>query len=178
MHIVPMIVDRIVEAIQDKLVDNTLEQDLSRVTIVKSGLLQEEKLERRIAVGVTGGDHEDPDMIDGIMSIDKFPDIGAYFPPREIGGGQGWWRRGTLQLDMYLLGEGLKENDARDAAYEALRRIIETVRGISVDMLRDDSGERAIKIYVPYHTFSQGGGAPSSFIFRGKIYWFVATNVP
>ncbi len=176
-HIVPMIVDALVESIQMNLVDDASEQGLSRVTMVKSGLLQEDKVENRISCGVTGGDTEKPDMLDGIMSLDSFPDVGAFFPPRELGGGQGWWRIGTVKIECFLLSEGLEELAARDAAYEALRRVIKTVRETQISHLKDDSLEHAIKLYVPSNTFSQGGGGPESFLFRGKITWMAATNV-
>lgn len=176
MHIVPMIIDEIVNSIQVNLVDTAVPTDPARITIVKSGLLQEQKLQRRIALGVTGGDREYPNMIDGIMSMKEHPNIGWTMPTREIGGGQSWWRRGTIVFEAFLVRENLDEIGARNAAYEAMRTIVETVRATNVSHLVDSSGERALRIFVPANTMFEGGGGPTKFIFRGKILWLCATN--
>ena len=178
-HIVPLIIDRIVETIQTTLVDTAVDTDDARITIVKSGLLQEQKLQRRIALGVIGGDREFPNMFDGIQSLESHPDIGFSLPSREgFGGPQAWWRRGIITFEAFLTREGLGEVEARDAAYTALGRVMKTVEETAVGDLVDEFGERAIYIFVPSNTMSESGGGPSKFIFRGKIQWMCATSKP
>jgi hypothetical protein len=170
-QIVNMVLDKIVERLT--LVCQT-QVDPSGITyadIVKKGLLQENKAKRNIGIGVTGGDHDDPEYTDGIVSLTKMPEIAMELPVREIGGGQLWWRRGVIRTECFFIREKLEEEEAFIAAYDVLGRIENSIESINLTGLVDDYGERAIKLFCFGNTYFESGGAPKSFIFRGKVFW-------
>lgn len=178
-QIVDMILDTLVEHYTQHMKDEIPEDDPTRVRVVKKGLLQAGKLENIIQIGITGGDHELPDDIDGIVTMDKLPDVGMEFPHREIGGGQIWMRRGVIRLECFFIrGPKMTEDEAHRVAYDTLGRTLSLVETAPVSGLLDDFGERALTAHCYANTFFESGGPPNNFIFRGKIFWAVYTERP
>ena len=97
-QVVNLILDRIVTHLTEKMQTDISPDDLTYVDIVKKGLLQENKVKKNVELGVIGGDHDDPEYMDGISSLEKLPNIAMIVPAREIGGGQIWWRRGLVKV--------------------------------------------------------------------------------
>jgi len=175
-HIVNLLLGKMVEHLTATMQTPISEDDVTYADIVKKGLLQENKAKKNIAIGVTGGDHDDPEMTDGVVTLGKHPDIGFMLPPREIGGGQMWWRRGVIRVECFFIREKLEEDEAFDAAYEVLGRLMGNLETVNLSGLTDDKGERAIKLFCFANTFFESGGAPKSFIFRGKVSWICLTE--
>lgn len=177
-HIVPLILMAIRDDLKLHMMDEVAEDDVNRADVVKIGLLQESKTKKNIQLGITGGDHENPEEQDGISSIDKLPDIGFDLPVREIGGGKIWMRRGVVNIECFYVREKLDEESATLHAYAALGRAMEVIDNVKVAGLKDDFGERALFIDCYSNTYFESGGPPRTFIFRGKIMWAVYTEKP
>ncbi len=178
-QIVNLILDKIVDQFRANLNVGLTATDLEYVHVIKKGLLQEDKIRRNLQVGVVGGSHEDPDYKDGIVTADEMPNIGIMWQAvaREVGGGQLWWRRGTINLDFFFIREKLVEDDAHQVAYSVLGKVLSLIEPIQLGMV-DDFGERAEVLYCYENTFYLSGGIPKNFIFRGKVFWQCLTWRP
>lgn len=176
-QIVDMILDRMVESLSVSMVTEVADVK-EKANLVKKGLLQVNKIEKRIEIGVTGGDHEDPNYRDGIVSLNDIPDIAQNFAAREVGGGQSWYRRGVARLECYLLTDGLSEKLAFTRAYNVLGRLLASIETIPIYDLVDSYGERGVRIYCFGNTYFESGGPPTQYIFRGKIFWQALTERP
>lgn len=177
-HIVPMIQRALVDHLHEFMVVEVDPGDPTKVDVVKMGLLQTDKLGKNIQLGVTGGNHELPDDVDGINTLEKLPKIGMFYHAREIGGGQVWMRRGTVRIECFYIQEKFTEEEAHTVAYDTLGKAMALIETAPVNGLVDDFGERAITIHCYSNTFFQSGGPPKSFIFRGNIFWAVYTERP
>lgn len=98
------------------------------------------------------------------------------YPSREIGGGETWLRRGTVRYELFFLGKQISEEDARDTAYIMADNIFNAVKDMNISHVKADN-ESAHSIFVVSAEMLQTGGPPSSWIFRGKFYWEVQTEV-
>ena len=179
-QIVPLILDRIVRDLETVCRTSISEDDDTYADILKKGLLQNNKVQDNVAIGVTGGDHENPEYLDGIVSLEEHKNIGFDVSgiPREVGGGELWWRRGVARVECFFIREKLPEDEAYTAAYEVLARVQNTIPLIAVGDLIDSWDERAIKLFSYANTFFQSGGAEDSNIFRGKVFWSCLTERP
>lgn len=177
-QIVPMVLELIRDDLKRLMQDEVAADDIDRADVVKIGLLQESKTQKNIQLAVMGGDHDLPDEMDGISSIDRLPDIGLTIPVREIGGGKTWMRRGIVKVECFYVREKLEEEEATRRAYAVLGKVMDIVRNTRVSGVTDDYGEKAILIEVYGNTFFESGGPPKSFIFRGKVLWAIYTNRP
>jgi hypothetical protein len=179
-QIVYMIMDAIVDQLTAALITNVSESDPIRANIVKMGLLVENKTRQNIQIGVQGGDHELPDQQDGIVTLEKLPNLSMVFPAREIGGGQTWMRRGVVRIEAFFLHKGINEVIAHDYGYDLLGRVMSNIESTPLENLNsDDYGELAVgNPYVYANTFFETGGPPTSYIFRGKVSWVVFTERP
>lgn len=176
--IVDMLLDRLVETIKARMMTAIPKGDLARAEVVKKGLLLEAKVENVVSIGVTGGDHEDPNYRDGIITMETMQNIGFEVPPREIGGGQYWWRRGVARIECFYISKRLTEDNAHVAAYAALGRLLQSIEETSTSGLVDSFGEAAIKIFCHSNTLFESGGPPNQYIFRGKVFWSALTERP
>lgn len=178
-HVVPMILDKIVERLILKCQTEIDPDDPTYADPVKKGLLQENKIKKNIGLGVESGDREDITYIDGIVSMEEFKNIGLDVPPREVGGGELWWRRGVVRVECFFIQEKLPEDEAYIAAYEVLSRVQNNLQTINLTGVVDDSGERAIKLLSYANTFFESGGVKKEqLIFRGKVFWACLTERP
>jgi hypothetical protein len=178
-QIVNMLIDALVEHLTTEMRAGLTPSDLTYPDTIKRGLLQQEKIIKNVALGVTGGDHEDPNLRDGISTLEELPNIGWIVPVREVGGGQTWWRRGVVRLECYFVRERLTEEQAFVAAYEVLGRLQSVIETLNLSGLgEDDYGERALQIFCYGNTYSESGGPPKTYIFRGKVLWQVLTERP
>jgi hypothetical protein len=149
---------------------------LSYVDVVKKGLLQTDKTSKNVQIGITGGDHDDPLYKDAIVSENQMQDVGIYFPAREVGGGQLWWRRGIARVECFFIRERLTEDEAFQAGYEVLGRLESLIETTPISNIVDDYGERAIMMFCYANTFFESGGPPKNYIFRGKVSWTCLTE--
>lgn len=175
-QIVDMILSEMVTHLTLNLQSNVPDDDPARFDVVKRGLILSEKTTKNIQLGIQGGDHEEPDMEDGIFTLQKMPEVGIFYSPREIGGGQTWVRRGVARIEAFFIEQTYAEDRAFRVAYNALGRASKYLETTPVSGLLDSYGERALTIHCYASTFHQSGGPPASYIFRGKIKWVVFTE--
>jgi hypothetical protein len=178
-QIVDLLLDRLVRDLTVTMITNQAKDSPTRADFVKKGLLQENKLQKNIQIGVTGGDHEDPNYRDGIVTLSDLPNIGWKVPVREVGGTEMWWRRGLVKIEIYFVSPHAKnEDDAHQYAYEILGIVSETIAACHVNDLEDSYGEHAQLMFCFGNTFFEAGGPISSYIFRGKVFWTALTERP
>jgi hypothetical protein len=177
-HIVPMIVDRIVEGLTKVCITDIPYGDHTKLNGIKAGRYQEDPNQTSLRASVQGGDLEDPSLMDGIVSNPTNNDtkLAFHLDAREIGGAQMWYRRGVVRLELFFIPENLKEEVAREYAYTILGRIQSNLELIHVSDLYDDYGEHAIKLFHTQNSFYSSGGPPSSYTWRGKLVWECLTE--
>jgi hypothetical protein len=177
-QVIDLILDKIVAKLTEVMQTNVDTTDITYADLVKKGLLQEPKLTKNVALGVTGGDHDNPDYMDGIVTLEDMQNIGWTASAREVGGGQLWWRRGVVRVECFFVRERLEEPAAFQAGYEVLGRVEANIENINLSGVVDDFDERAIRLYCIGNTFFESGGKPKTFIFRGKVLWQCLTERP
>jgi hypothetical protein len=175
-HIVPMILERFRQTLQATLIDSVHLENPIRANIVKVGRFQDDPTRFPISVAISPGDPADPEYRDGIVTMqEQKHSIGFEIPPREIGGGQYWWRRGVLQVQCHFVLSRYPEPKATEYAYEVLGRILGSLERTNVADLTDDYGEHAIVPFAYANTYFESGGPPADYIWRGKVLWSVLT---
>lgn len=177
-QVLPLILHAMKDHLVSSLVTNQLPEDPIYFDVVKIGRWQDDPKRKNVHLAISGGDAEDFKYMDGIATLDDLDDLGFYVPAREFGGGQSWWRRGTIQIGCYFIRERYEEEVAVEYAYAALGRLMAEVENVDVTNLEDDFGERAIRIFLYGNSFFQSGGPPRSYIFRGKLLWACLTERP
>ena len=177
-HIVPMICERIVDELKRICITNIPYGDPTRLTVVKYGRFQEDPNTTALRASVQGGDLEDPNLMDSIVSNPTNNDTKMAFQlaPREIGGSQMWYRRGVVRLELFFIIENLEEEVARDRAYTILGRVQSNIELFNMSGLTDDFGEHAIKLFHTQNSMYQSGGPPTSYLWRGKLIWECLTE--
>lgn len=176
-HVVVMLLNKMKDHLTTRMQSEIPDDDVTQADIVKIGLLTDSKTRKNIQIGIQAGDHELPDELDGIVTLDKLPDIGMTYPAREIGGGQIWMRRGVARIECFFIVERLSEEVAFQKAYEVMGRLTQAIEETPLTEIPKDSfGERAISIHCYASSFFQTGGPPSSYIFRGKALWAAFTE--
>lgn len=177
VHIVPKLLLAVKDHLQTALVYNVPEGDPTRAVMVKIGRFQENPIRQNVSVAIAGGDYEDPAYIDGRIDNPKFDNLQIKnLPVGEIGGGEYWWRRGTIKYQCYFVLQRFDEELAMNYAYAFQGRILKALPQTNLTSLpQDDYGEGVYPpIYVESATLFESGGA-DKFIWRGKISWKVLT---
>lgn len=177
-HIVPMIVDRIVIGLTKVCITDVPYGDPTRLNGIKAGRYQEDPAQTMLRASVQGGDLENPNLMDAIVTDPTNTDnkLGFRIAPREIGGSQMWYRRGVVRLEFFFIVEGLTEERSQDYAYTILGRMQSNIELIPMSDLHDDYGEHAIKLFHTQNSMYQSGGPPTSYLWRGKLLWEVLTE--
>jgi len=178
-QVINMILDALVASVTTKMQTSIDPNDLTYADVVKKGLLQTDKVSKNVQIGFVGGDHNDPEVKDGISSLELMPEIGVDIPSREIGGGQSWWRKGTAIIECYFVRQKLTEDEAFEAGYEVLGRLMSSIEEVNLSGISDDFGE--IALHHPYcyaNNFFESGGPPKTYIFRGRVFWMCLTERP
>lgn len=174
-QVVNLILDKLVTDLKATCQTPFPTTEPTRAKEVKKGLLQERKLENIVAIGVTGGNHEDPNYLDGIVTLDTMKNIGFTVPPREVFGGTYWYRRGVVKVECFWILKLFNEDVAHEKAYEVLGRIEQTIADLNPTGIVDQYGEGLVKVFVTSNTFFQSGGPPNNYVFRGNIFWSALT---
>lgn len=175
--IISQLVDRFTDVMIAACQTNVSKSDPSYATMVKSGRFQDDPLKVGNIVVVQNGDLDDPDYMDGITDLKHMRhNAGFDVEPREIGGTEMWYRRGTVRISCFFITKGYNEHKSRQVATTLMGRAERALANAYVCDLRDPFDEHAIKVFVYGNTFAQSGGPPASYIWRGKILWQVLTE--
>ena len=173
-HIVPLITERLDTWLTANLQTGVEEDDPTRANLIKVGRFQDNPLEYGVYIAIQGGDADDEAFKDGIVSLGAFEEIHIHVPPREFGGTEYWWRRGVIQFGCYY--PGVAEDASRNYGYQVLGNICKYTANAAVSDLVDEYGEQARQIFVFANTIFEGGGPPSNYVWRGKVYWTCLTE--
>lgn len=179
-QIVPMVLQRIAAHIETSMLLEVPESNPTRAITIKLGRLQENPLQKNVAVAVTGGDYEDPTYLDGRIDRPEFNSLQVRnLPVGEIGGGVYWWRRGTIRFQTFFVRQRFPEDRAMEYAYDFYGRLLNAMSEIDVTGLVDDYGEKVCPpLYIEAASFFESGGGKDKFIWRGKLLWRVLTWRP
>lgn len=176
--IAPMLLDALHSHLTTKMQSSISSSDPTRADVVKIGRFQDDPLKNNIWIAISPSDPEKLDWVDGIVTLDTMKDIGFYIDPREVGGGQAWWRRGVAQIGCYFIREKYTEEQSIGYAHTVLARLVNNIENVDLNGLVDDYGERAILMFCYSHHFAESGGPPDQYIWRGKVHWQCLTERP
>ncbi len=177
--IVPMILYKIKEHLETSLVFDIPDSTATRAMLVKIGRFSDNPLDNPIRVAISSGDFEDPSYLDGRIDNPKFDNLKIPgLPVGEIGGGVYWWRRGSIDYQLYFVRQRLPEEVTIQYAYEFQSRLIKAVESTPIGRLRDDCNEQAFApIYVESVSLFESGGG-NQRLWRGKLLWRILTWRP
>lgn len=166
-----MIVNDLLLRLKDQL-----KATITDANIVKVGRFQQNPTEQPKYIAISSGNTRNDTTVDGIVTMDDFPNIAARFPGREVGGGSYWFRRGIVDIGCYLgLLDSLTEEEATRMAYDFLGRVQYWTELTKVSDLTDEFGEHAMAIFVYSSLYTEGGGPENQYFYRGQIHWQVLT---
>lgn len=175
--VVPMILYRIKESLESSLVDEVPDENPTRAVLIKVGRFQDNPVDNNVSVAISGGDFEDPAYIDGRVDHQDLNDITIKnIPVGEIGGGEYWWRRGSINFQVFFIRQSFVEDVALQYAYDFYGRLVKAVGRVDLNGLRDDYGELVYNLpLVESVSFFESGGPPNKYIWRGKLLFRVLT---
>ena len=153
-----------------------LVDDPEYADVVEIGRFQDDPVKKNVHIAIQGGYLEKPNYMDGIVTLEEFHRIGMYIPPREVGGGQMWWRRGSVEVGCFFIGTSLTEAQMRTAAYNVLGRVTSNLDNIAISGLSDSFGEKGYQMQSYASEYFQGGGPPNQYIWRGRVLWQALTE--
>lgn len=173
-----MILDAIKTQMTKDLITTVAGNDPTKADIVKLGRFQEDPLKSNVYAAISSGDPERTEWSDGIVTLESMQNIGFSIDPREVGGGEVWWRRGVVQIGCYFIKDRFTEDNAIANANKFLHRAINSIKQTKVNGLTDSYSEKAVLLFVSSNNYSESGGPPNQYIWRGKIWWQVLTERP
>ena len=164
-----LVLTRLVTHLTSEMQTKIALSDKTRADTVKLGRFQENPMAgKNVYLSVSGGSQTDPELVDGIVTVKDFDRIGFNVPPREIGGGQMWWRRGEVKIGCFLGPDKLTEVQAAEVAYEAFGRLQAHIEDCRIADLVDSYGEHPIKLFCFASNFMESGGQ-NNYIWRGSV---------
>ena len=144
--------------------------------LIRQGTLQQDPVKERISILVNPNDPDDisnkPEWADSIVGRDD--GWAAY----EIGGGERWWRKFTIDINVYLVRTREERGLAREIGMFAFSAVHGTLQDHKAIDVTDFFGESAFLMLVDSSMPYESGGPPNTFIWRGKIRLKVLTEKP
>jgi hypothetical protein len=177
--IVPMILYRIRDTLETRLIDEVPDDNPTRLIYMNVGKFQENPVKKNISIAIAGGDYEDPNYLDGRVDHNELDQVGLRnLPIGEIGGGEYWWRRGNVRVSVFFVRQGFEEEAALKYAYDFYSRLQMALNSVSVSGLVDDYGEMASMSPIIEAANFHGSGGGKKNIWRGKMLFRVLTWRP
>ena len=145
---------------------------------IRQGLLQENPVPNRITILVNPND---PDDISSVPTWSDSPvgegdSSGWKITAYEIGGGERWWRKFSIDIYVYLMRSQEDRSNARRIGENVIARANKAINENSGIGIVDAFGETAIMMLVSKVVPYEGGGPPRSFIWHGKLLVRVLTE--
>ncbi len=165
------IADYLVEVMQT-LVD---QDDPTNARMVRKGNLQDSPLKAFMNVLVQFNDPQDEKgWPHAILNHEIARSIGLInIQPYELGGGEMWLRRYTLELEEFMQ-PGTGREDAERLAGIILSRAEHALKQAPLPAT-DDFNETPLQVFLSTSTNIESGG-PGQFIFHGRIKFSVLTE--
>lgn len=148
--------------------------DETRAGLVRVGPLQASPLSAGINILMQFNDPQDVKAWPHtILNHAMARELGISMPTYELGGGEMWLRRYTLELTQFFR-PGSDRVTAEELAQIILTRAEWAIRTSKLGGT-DDFGEIPLQTYL-YTSVNTEGGGPGQFIFRGRIKFSVLTQ--
>lgn len=148
--------------------------DPTLAAVVRYGKLQDDPTQGTgINVLAHVGDPYDEGWFHSVTAAKELTSYAV--PSYEIGGGEMWWRRLTIQLSMFYISREVDRDTAMEYSYVVLSRAEKSLSELVVGDLVDTFGERAIKLFVVRSRLREGGG-PGAHIYKGFLGFQVLTS--
>lgn len=179
---ISQIIDQAVESLTETMITSEADEDL-RPGLIRGGLLQENPVPYRIVVLVHHGDPDDAgnNPFWGDVTAHEDDESGWHLPPAEVGGGEFYSRRFTLDIKIYFVRSKENRKVARETATSVVENAEKGIRLLNDVLWKvtpSGSGEIPLQVKI-YRTISnEGGGPPSSHIWSAKIMFTVLTEIP
>lgn len=177
--IVDLAADKLVELLQYYCVEIAPHTGYA-ATEVRQGLLQADPVDRRISILVNPNDPDDlgtrPTWSDGLAGQDD--DRSWSITTYEIGGGERWWRRFSIDINIYLIRTQEERTTAREIGLWLFGQAQAAIQENPSWDVVDYFCERTILALVDKVVPVEQGGPPTSHIWRGKIFVKVLTEKP
>jgi len=170
--IVSLIQSAIVEDLEAAFVGTTSPATVGQIVLGRL-MADPEGEENPIEVHENDPDNPEEWTHQQCTSLPGWAPAGSPTSTHDIGGGETWVRRFTVKLNIFLTREGLERNEAIE--------VMNTVHGIAMHALRnstripgltDEYGETVwmVRHCIAKSEMSLGGGPPTSWIGRGKLW--------
>lgn len=178
-QIQPMIMYAVRDHLRTVLVDEVPKDNPTRAIRVMVGRFLENPAKINVSAAISSGDFEDPTMIDGRVDHPDLADRKVRFlPPAEVGGPEYWWRRFSIEVQVFFVRKDYEEDVAIQYAYEFFGRLQKGLEQSPTNGLVDDFGEKSHeKPRIEAVTFFPSGGK-GKWIFRGKVLFRLLTERP
>ena len=171
-----LLANRIAESLSTEMMTNLSQSDPTRAKVVKPYRFQQSPIEDYIYLSVSPGDPDDPNVMDGRISLTEMENLKMNIPTGEIGGGHYWWRRGIVKIGAYFVTKGYDQDTAAGYAQIVRGRTEHYTERVNVTDLVDEFDERAYYLMVISSTFTEGGGPENQYLWRGKVVWQALTH--
>ena len=180
--IISQIIDKTVQSLTESMITNDSDVDL-RPGLIRGGLLQENPVPYRIVVLVH---HNDPDDSGnnpfwGDISASEDDESGWKVPAAEVGGGEFYSRRFTLDIKIYFVRSKENRQIARETATSVIENSEKGVRNLNnflSQITQTSSGEIPLQVKLYRTSSAEGGGPPSSHIWSAKVMFTILTEIP
>lgn len=176
LSITNLIITRVSDYLNLNLKETVDTGDDAQAGLVKAGLLQDDPTRYRVNVTVHPND---PDAEFGWrdeVSSGKPSGDNAEPPGYEIGGGELWYRRFTVMIEMFFRNRVKTNEEALELASIIRSRAEYYLRHLPLSGWSDDFGEFALDLYVKASHLAQGGGEGQR-IYHAKIWLAVLTGI-
>lgn len=180
--VISSIIDQTVANLNTTMITQEPDSDL-HPGLIRGGLLQENPVPYRIVVLVH---HNDPDDSGnnpfwGDITASEDDESGWNMPPAEVGGGEFYSRRFTLDIKIYFVRSKENRQIARETATAVIENAEKGVRMLNQTMwtlVQGATGEIPLQVKLYRTTSAEGGGPPSSHIWSAKVMFTVLTEIP
>lgn len=178
-QIQPMIMYTVRDHLQTVLVDEVPESNPTRAIKVQVGRFLDNPAKISVSAAISSGDFEDPTVIDGRVDHPDLADRKIRFlPAAEVGGPEYWWRRFSIEVQVFFVRKEYEEDVAIQYAYEFFGRLQKGLEQAPTNGLVDDFGEKSNDTpIIESVTFFPSGGK-GKWIFRGKVLFRLLTERP
>jgi hypothetical protein len=188
-HVVSLLVDALETVLTAGCKTAVDESDDSRAFLVRAGRLQADPTTNVVSILIHPNDPEDPDgwkhaiITENPTAMQNPWGEAAFRVPMgmyEIGGGEHWWRRFTIELQMFWMNKALTRSEALALSHLVLGRAEEAIKeGINTfGACQDEWGERPWGVFVKSSRCLERGGPDTDWIWNGRIWVQFGTEKP
>ena len=163
--------------------------DPSRVDEVRPGRFQDDPVVTARYVMLHGGDPQEQGWAHIPTNAESNTPFGLHgagglsaLPTFEIGGASMlWFRRFSAEIGAFFLNDDFSRDEARKHAHVLFGRLEYSIGRTGVDRhagllgLRDDFGEEVLSVILSRTSYTEGGGPPSDWIWRGIVRFDLLT---